>query len=62
MRTLGTLPSLRISRNPLVALALFVLVIFAAYKAAEAILSGDLSSLAFAGASVRRWSGLYCHS
>ena len=48
MRTLGTLPSLRISRNPLVALALFVLVIFAAYKAAEAILSGDLSSLAFA--------------
>ena len=48
MRALGTLPSLRISRNPLVALALFVLVIFAAYKAAEAILSGDLSSLAFA--------------
>jgi hypothetical protein len=48
MRTLGTLPSLRISRNPLVAFGLFVLVILAAYEAAEAILANDLSSLAYA--------------
>lgn len=48
MRTLGTLPSLRISRNPLVTFGLFVLVIFAAYEAAEAILANDLSSLAYA--------------
>ena len=48
MRLLGTLPSLRSSRNPLVALGLFVLVIFAAYKAAGAILANDLTSLALA--------------
>jgi hypothetical protein len=48
MRTLGTLPSLGTSRSPLVAVALFILVIFAAYKAAGAILADDISSLAFA--------------
>jgi hypothetical protein len=32
MRALGTLPSLRISRNPLVAFGTFAVVIFAAYK------------------------------
>jgi hypothetical protein len=48
MRTLGTLPSLRVSRNPLVAFGLFAVVIFVAYKAAGAILANDLDSLAFA--------------
>src|SRR5271165_5939186 len=47
MRTLGTLPSLRVSRNPLVTFGLFAVVIFAAYKTAEAILADDLTSLAF---------------
>jgi hypothetical protein len=47
MRTLGTLPSLRISRNPLVALAWSVVVIFAAYEAAGAILANDITTLAF---------------
>ena len=37
------------SRNPLVAFGLFVVVIFVAYKAAQAILANDLNSLAFAG-------------
>jgi len=49
MRTLGTFPSLRTSRNPLAALAWFAVVIFAAYKAAGAILADDITSLAFAG-------------
>ena len=48
MRTLGTLPSLKSSRNPLVALGLFVFVIFAAYKTAEAIVADDLNSLGLA--------------
>ena len=48
MRTLGTLSSLRISRNPVVALAWSVVAIFAAYEAAEAILADDMTSLAFA--------------
>lgn len=48
MRVLGTLPSLRTSRNPLVAFGLFVVVIFAAYKAAGAIIADDFNSLAFA--------------
>ena len=48
MRILGTLPSLRSSRNPLVAFGWFALVIYAAYKAAGAILANDLDSLAFA--------------
>jgi hypothetical protein len=49
MKTLGALPSLRVSRNPLVAFGLFIIVIFVAYKAAQAILANDLNSLAFAG-------------
>jgi len=48
MRVLGTLPSLRSSRNPFVAFGLFALVIYAAYKTAEAILANDINSLAFA--------------
>src|SRR5208282_3096500 len=48
MRILGTLPSLRVSRNPLVAFGLFAIVIFAAYKAAQAILANDLTSLGYA--------------
>jgi hypothetical protein len=48
MRILGTLPSFRSSRNPLVAFGLFALVIYAAYKTAGAILANDLESLAFA--------------
>ncbi len=48
MRALGTLPSLRTSRNPLVAFGLFLAVIFLGYKAAAAILAGDLNVLAFA--------------
>ena len=48
MRMLGTLPSLRVSRNPLVALAWLVAVIFAAYKAAGAILADDINSLVYA--------------
>ena len=47
MKTLGTLPSLRTSRNPLVTIAVAVVVIFAAYKAAESILADDISTLAF---------------
>src|SRR5271167_2386650 len=47
MRTLGTLPSLRVSRNPLVTFGLFAVVIFAAYKTAQAILADDLTSLGY---------------
>jgi len=49
MRTLEMPRSLRLSRKPLVALGLWVIVIFAAYKVAEAILADDLNSLAYAG-------------
>jgi len=45
---LGTLPSLRVSRNPLAACGLFAVTIFAAYKAAESILANDLTSLNYA--------------
>ena len=48
MRISGTHPSLRTSRNPLVAFGLFVVVIFAAYKAAGAILADDINSLTYA--------------
>ena len=48
MRALGTIPSLRAPRNPLVAFGVFALVIFAAYKAAGAIIADDIDSLAFA--------------
>lgn len=48
MRVLGTFPSLRTTRNPLVALGIFGLVLYAGYRAAEAIIANDLSSLAYA--------------
>lgn len=48
-RVLGAMPSLRGSRNPLVAVGLFIVAIFAAYKAAQAIVSNDLTSLIVAG-------------
>jgi hypothetical protein len=47
MSMLGTLPSLRSSRNPLVAFALFAIVIFAAYEVAGFILANDLTSLGY---------------
>jgi hypothetical protein len=46
MRVLGTHPSLRTSRNPLVVFGLFVVVIFAAYMAAGAVIANDINSLA----------------
>jgi hypothetical protein len=49
MRILDIPRSLRLSRNPLVGFGLWIIVIFAAYKAAEAILADDLNSLAYAG-------------
>jgi hypothetical protein len=47
MRMIGSLPSLRTSRNPLVSFGLFALVIFAGYQAAELVLSGDMSGMMF---------------
>jgi hypothetical protein len=47
MKTLGTLPSLRSSRNPLVSFGLAVVVIFAAYQAAQLVLAGEISTLMF---------------
>jgi hypothetical protein len=47
MRMPGTLTSPRISRNPLVAFALFAVVIFAAYKVAGFIVANDLMDLAY---------------
>ena len=49
MRILGTLPSLRVSRNPIVAFGIFVLVLLAAYQAATAVIANDLNSLAYVG-------------
>lgn len=49
MRTTITFPSLRVSRNPLVTFAIFIFVIFLGYKAAQAILADDVSSLIYAG-------------
>jgi len=49
MRTFGTFPSLRVARNPLVTLFIFVFVIYLGYKAAQAILANDLSTLIYAG-------------
>jgi hypothetical protein len=43
MKALRTFRSLRLSRNPLVTFVWFVVVIFAAYKTAEAILSDDFT-------------------
>lgn len=48
MRSLGTLPSLRISRNLLATLAWSVVVIFGAYEVAGAILADDITGLSFA--------------
>jgi hypothetical protein len=44
---IGSLPSLRSSRNPLAGLAVAGVVIFAAYEAAQIILAGDTSAMAF---------------
>jgi hypothetical protein len=46
MRTIGSLPSFRSSRNPLVAVGLFALVIFAGYQAGELVLAGDINGMA----------------
>ena len=48
MRNVGALPMFRVSRNPLVGFAIFVSVIYAGYRAAQAILTNDMMSLAFA--------------
>jgi hypothetical protein len=47
MRMLGSLPSLRTSRNPLVAVGFFALIIFAGYQAAQLVLAGDITGLMF---------------
>jgi hypothetical protein len=57
MRMIGALPNLRSSRNPLVALVLFAIVIFAAYQVSQVILANDftflaLIAIAFAGCAV----------
>jgi hypothetical protein len=49
MRTFATFPSLRSARNPLVTLFIFVFVIYLGYKAGQAILADDLSTLIYAG-------------
>jgi hypothetical protein len=48
VRVLGTLPSLRTSRNPLANLGLIFLLVYAAYKTAQIILADDLPTLAYA--------------
>jgi hypothetical protein len=52
MRSLGTFPSLRTSRNPLVSIGLFVVAMFVAYKAAEAILANNLPALGAAAFAI----------
>jgi hypothetical protein len=54
---IGSLPSLRTARNPLVAYGLFVVVIFVGYEAADLVLSGGVNvlvlvALAFAALAV----------
>jgi hypothetical protein len=49
MRSLGALPSLRTSRNPLAGIAIFAIVLLVAYKAAEVILSDDFTTFAYVG-------------
>ena len=44
---IGSLPSLRSSRNPLVFLGLMGVVIYAGYQAAQLVLAGDISGLMF---------------
>lgn len=48
MRMLGTFPSLRSSRNPIVSLGLILVVAYAAYTAAQLILADDLPTLGYA--------------
>ncbi len=47
MRMIGSLPSLRSSRNPLVVLGLLGIVIYAGYQAAQLVLAGDVNGLMF---------------
>lgn len=47
MKMIGSLPSLRSSRNPLVFLGLVGVVIYAGYQAAQLVLAGDVSGLLF---------------
>jgi len=49
MRMIDSLPSLRSSRNPAVALIGFLLVLWLAYATAELVLAGDLSTLVMSG-------------
>ena len=49
MKTIASLPVLRVSRNPVVALGIFAAVLFAAYYAAEAVLANDITGLAMFG-------------
>lgn len=49
MRALGTLPSFRTSRNPLIGFAVFIVVIYAAYQTAQAILANNLTLLGLSG-------------
>jgi hypothetical protein len=49
VKRLGTFPSLRAARNPIVNLGLILLVVYAAYKTAQIILADDLPELVYAG-------------
>lgn len=50
------MPSLRVSRNPVVGLGVFLVVIIAAYKSAEAILANDTTSLLYSSTRLHRFS------
>ena len=47
MKMIGTLPTFRSPRKPLVAFGFFVLVTYGAYQVAEAILADDLTTLTY---------------
>lgn len=49
MRALGELRSLRTSRNPLVGVGVFLVVLYLAYKAAQLVLAGDLPTFGLIG-------------
>lgn len=49
MRTIGSLPSFRFSRNPRLSFLALLLVFYAAYQTAQLVLAGDLSTLTMAG-------------
>jgi hypothetical protein len=49
VRTLGTLPSLRVSRNPLVTVGAFAVALYAAYTVANVVVAGDFASFAYLG-------------